>query len=91
MRRSAGSKGFVHYWGSESVKVAALDARGRKLGCGACFTSNPRHAQAGAPTRSPSPMWISTAYVQDAAGGATGMIMQPAPLLLIFVASSTSC
>ena len=31
-------------------------------------------------------MWISTAYAQDAAaGGATGMIMQLAPLLLIFV------
>ncbi|MBR0668349.1 preprotein translocase subunit YajC [Roseomonas hellenica] len=31
-------------------------------------------------------MWISTAYAQDAAaGGATGMVMQLAPLILIFV------
>ena len=30
-------------------------------------------------------MFISPAFAQDAAGGATGMIMQFAPLLLIFV------
>ncbi len=30
-------------------------------------------------------MLISTAYAQDAAGGATGMVMQFAPLILIFV------
>lgn len=30
-------------------------------------------------------MWISTAYAQDAAGGAAGMVMQLAPLILIFV------
>jgi len=30
-------------------------------------------------------MFISPAYAQDAAGGASGMVMQLAPLLLIFV------